>query len=128
MAQMLAMACNEHQNDRDVHLPHVEYAYNNSVSAATGLTEVAIRASIVINLPTATSLATDNDALMKSCANSTPLPLLGSMGATPLSPMRFYVAPNTWLADGYGSTIPPPLSAKACGKVLTIKFSKRNSR
>ena len=37
MAQMLAMFCNEHQNDWDIHLPHVEYAYNNSVSAATGL-------------------------------------------------------------------------------------------
>ena len=37
MAQMLAMVCNEHQNDWDVHLPHVEYAYNDSVSAATGL-------------------------------------------------------------------------------------------
>ena len=37
MEQMLAMVCNEHQNDWDVHLPHVEYAYNNSVSAATGL-------------------------------------------------------------------------------------------
>ena len=37
MARMLAMVCNEHQNDWDVHLPHVEYAYNNSVSAATGL-------------------------------------------------------------------------------------------
>ena len=37
MAQMLAMGCNEHQNDWDAHLPHVEYTYNNSVSAATGL-------------------------------------------------------------------------------------------
>ena len=37
MAQMLAMVCNEHQNDWDVHVPHVKYAYNNSVSAATGL-------------------------------------------------------------------------------------------
>ena len=37
MAQMLAMVCNEHRNDWDVHLPHVEYAYNNSVSTATGL-------------------------------------------------------------------------------------------
>ena len=37
MAQLLAKVCNEHQNDWDVHLPHVEYAYNNSVSAATGL-------------------------------------------------------------------------------------------
>ena len=37
MAQVLAMVCNEHQNDWDVHLPHVEYAYKNSVSAATSL-------------------------------------------------------------------------------------------
>ena len=37
MAQILATVCNDHQNDWDVHLPHVEYAYNNSVSAATGL-------------------------------------------------------------------------------------------
>ena len=29
MAQILAMVCNEHQNDWDVHLPHVESAYNN---------------------------------------------------------------------------------------------------
>ena len=34
---MLAMVCIEYQIDWDVHLPHVEYAYNNSVSAATGL-------------------------------------------------------------------------------------------
>ena len=37
MAQMLAMAANERQDDWDVHLPHVELYYNNSVSAATGL-------------------------------------------------------------------------------------------
>jgi len=37
MAQMLAMVVNEQQNDWDAHLPHVEFAYNNSVSAATGL-------------------------------------------------------------------------------------------
>ena len=39
ISQMLAKVCNEHQNDWDVHLPHVEYAYNNSVSAATGLAQ-----------------------------------------------------------------------------------------
>ena len=38
MAQTLAMVCNEHQNDWDAHVPHVENASNNSVSAATGLT------------------------------------------------------------------------------------------
>ena len=35
--QMLAMVCNERLTDWDIHLPHVESAYNNSVSAATGL-------------------------------------------------------------------------------------------
>ena len=38
MAQMLAMVVNERQNDWDLHLPHVEFAYNNSFSAATDLT------------------------------------------------------------------------------------------
>ena len=37
MAQMLAMVVNELQNNWDEQLPHVEFAYNNSVSAATGL-------------------------------------------------------------------------------------------
>ena len=34
---MLAMVVNERQDDWDLHLPHVEFAYNNSVSTATGL-------------------------------------------------------------------------------------------
>ena len=37
MQQMLAMVVNERQDDWDLHLPHVELAYINSVSAATGL-------------------------------------------------------------------------------------------
>ena len=37
MAQMLALVVNELQNDWDMPLPHVEFAYNISVSAATGL-------------------------------------------------------------------------------------------
>ena len=37
MAKMLAMVVNERQDHWDLHLPHVELAYNNSVSAATGL-------------------------------------------------------------------------------------------
>ena len=37
MAQMLAMVVNERQDDWDLYLPHVEFANNNSVSAATGL-------------------------------------------------------------------------------------------
>ena len=34
MAQMLAMVVNERQDGWDTHLPHVEFAYNNSVGAA----------------------------------------------------------------------------------------------
>lgn len=37
MAQMLSMEVNERQPDWDLHLPHVEFAYSNLVSAATGL-------------------------------------------------------------------------------------------
>ena len=51
MAQMLAMVCNEHQNDWDVHLPHVEYAYNNSVSAATGLDPNEVHIGRLLRLP-----------------------------------------------------------------------------
>ena len=36
MAQMLAMVCNERQDDWDIHLPNVEFAYN-TISAAIGL-------------------------------------------------------------------------------------------
>ena len=34
---MLAMVVNQRRDDWDLHLPHVEFAYNNSVSAASGL-------------------------------------------------------------------------------------------
>ena len=37
MAQILAMVVNERHDDWDLQLSHVEFAYNNSVSAVTGL-------------------------------------------------------------------------------------------
>ena len=37
MAQTLVMVVDERQDDWDLHLPHVEFPYNNSVIAATGL-------------------------------------------------------------------------------------------
>ena len=37
MAKIQDMVCNEHQHDSDAHIFHVEYAYYNSASAATGL-------------------------------------------------------------------------------------------
>ena len=51
MAQMLAMVCNEHQNDWDVHLPHVEFAYNNSVSDPTGLAPNEVHIGRLPRLP-----------------------------------------------------------------------------
>ena len=37
MEKMLAMVVNERHDDWDLHLPHVIFVYNNSVSAATAL-------------------------------------------------------------------------------------------
>ena len=53
IAQMLAMICNEHQNTWDVHHPHVKYAYNNSVSAATGLAPNEVHVGRLPRLPLA---------------------------------------------------------------------------
>ena len=53
MAQMLAMVCNKHKNDWDAHLPHVEYAYNNSVNAATGLAPNEVHIGRLPRLPLA---------------------------------------------------------------------------
>ena len=51
MAQMLAMVVNERQDDWDLHLSHVEFAYNNSVSAATGLAPNDFRMGRLPRLP-----------------------------------------------------------------------------
>ena len=99
MTQISAMVCNEHQNDWDVHLPHVEYAYNNSVSAATGhapnevhigrlphpspspslinRTVMPIRTSTATNSPIATSIASFNNGPTNLCENSALSPLFG---------------------------------------------------
>lgn len=37
-----ALVVNERQDDLDLHLPHVEFAYNNSVSAATGSAPIQV--------------------------------------------------------------------------------------
>ena len=51
MAQMLAMVVNEQQDDWDLQLPHVEFAHNNLVSAATGLAPNEVRMSRLPRLP-----------------------------------------------------------------------------
>ena len=53
IAQMLAMVVNERQNDWDLHLPRVKFAYSNSVSAATGLAPNEAHISRLLHLPLA---------------------------------------------------------------------------
>ena len=51
MAQMLVMIVNKHQDDWDAQLPHVEFAYSNSVSAATGLAPNEVHMGRLPRLP-----------------------------------------------------------------------------
>ena len=51
MAQMLAMVVKEQQDDWDLRLPHVEFAYNNSVSAATSLAPNEVHTGGLPRLP-----------------------------------------------------------------------------
>ena len=51
MAQMLAMVVNERQDYWDLQLRHVEFTYNNSVSAATGLAPNEVHMDRLPRLP-----------------------------------------------------------------------------
>ncbi|CAB1107844.1 unnamed protein product [Ectocarpus sp. CCAP 1310/34] len=51
MAHMLAVVVSEQQNDWDVHLPHVEFSYNNSVNQSTGLALNEIHIGRIPRLP-----------------------------------------------------------------------------
>ena len=51
MALMLAMVGDEQQTDWDIQLPHVESAYNNSVSAAIGLAPYEVHMDHLPRLP-----------------------------------------------------------------------------
>ena len=51
MAQMLAMVVNEGQDDWDLQLPHVEFAYNNSISEATDLAPNEVHMGRLPRLP-----------------------------------------------------------------------------
>ena len=48
---MLAVVCTERQNDWDVHLPPIEYTYNNSVSVAIGLAPDKVHIGRLPRLP-----------------------------------------------------------------------------
>ena len=98
MAQMLAMVCNEHQNDWDILFPTSNTpittplalpralppmkstldAYRASLSPSLiDRTLVPIRTSTATNSPIATSLASVNNTPTNLCENSPPSPLLG---------------------------------------------------
>ena len=51
MAQMLAMVVNERQDDWDLQLPHVEFAYNNLVTVGTGLAPNEVHMGRLPRLP-----------------------------------------------------------------------------
>ena len=51
LTEILAMVVNERQDDWDLHLPHVEFVYNNSVSAATGLAPNAVHMGRLLRHP-----------------------------------------------------------------------------
>ena len=51
MALLLSMVVNEQQDDSDLRLPHVEFAYNNSVRAATSLAPTEVHMGRLQCLP-----------------------------------------------------------------------------
>ena len=53
IVQVLVMVVNERQDDWDLHLPHVEFAYNNSVSATTCLAPNEVHMDRLPRLPLA---------------------------------------------------------------------------
>ena len=94
LAKILAMACNEDQDDSDAHLPRVDYAYNNSAQASLSMkytsdayrnppspssiasTEELIRALTAAISHVATLPENGSRVPASSCVNSTPLQLL----------------------------------------------------
>lgn len=51
VAQMLAIIVNDRQDDWDDHVPHAEFAYNNSISAASALPPNDVHMDRLSHLP-----------------------------------------------------------------------------
>ena len=51
MDKMQAMVVNEQEDDWDLRLPHVDFAYNNSVSTATALAPIEVHMGRLSRLP-----------------------------------------------------------------------------
>ena len=146
MAQMLAMVVNERQDNLDVHLPHVEFAYNNSVSTATGLapneapmnrlpafpspssnttTPGATKASPATTWNTANSPPTANGVSMRWFANNTPSLSPAWSAVIQRSPTHSNNSLSTPSAAGYGSTTPLLPSGGVPNPAQTPRFSRR---
>ena len=133
MAQMLAMVVNERQDDWNLHLPHVEFAYKNSVSAATGLGPNEVHMGRLPRLPLtvfdrtgvvghqslaresltfATWPPTGNSARATLFAHTTPSPFIVLTAETPPSPTRCVRHLTSLRVVGHGCTTLPPPSAR----------------
>ena len=139
MAQMLAMVCNEHQNTpitTPLALPRALPPMKSTSDASrTPPLTVFDRSdgdahqTLDGNQLAYCDLARERQQRAYELVREQhALTVAGVNGRNFALSDALFTAPNTRLVDGYGSTIPPPLSAKVCGKALTIKSSKRNSR
>ena len=126
MAQMLAMVVNERQDDWDLHLLHVKFTYNKSVSAATGLAPNEVhmgrlprlflmvfdRTGVVGRQPIANWPPTGKSARTTLSAHTTPSPFLALIAEIPPSPTRCVQHLSSLWVVGHGCTILPPQSAR----------------
>ena len=148
MAQMLAIVCNEHQNDWDAHtsltlstptitlstprqaslpMKYISDAYRAFPSpSSTAPTAKPTRALTATLSPIATSPVNGNNEPTSSFTNSTPSQSPASTGTTSPSRTRSWADPNTLLEAGYGYTTQPPQPGKDCAKAPIAKFSRRN--
>ena len=148
MAQMLAMV-NERQDDRDLQLPHVEFAYNNSVSVATGLapnevhmgrlprlpvtvferTGVAVHQSLARDHPAYCDLATDRQQRVNDIVRKDHAPTVSRVDrrnsalADALHPVpKFAVGGWAWVSNS-DSNIRQGAKANTDAKVLKAKLA-----
>ena len=94
------MVCNEHQNDWRAHLPRVEYAYNNSVSATTGLAPNEVYIRRLPRLPLAILTAPTVEPIRASTATISPIATLPENGNNaPTSSVARVNGRNSTLSD-----------------------------
>ena len=151
MAQMLAMTCNERQDGWDIHLPHVDFAYNNPVSAATGSAANEVHMNRLPRRPltssrtalrprpsqprprptnwnTGTPLPTANGMRMRWCVNNTLSRSLAWNAVTQRSQAHSNNAVPTPSVARHGSTTPLTPFARVRSLARTPRFSRRSHR